>query len=261
MQNLNSLQANAKKLQADTEGIKVISFGSKNGTKNFIDEVHKSIEFGFQVKNETDKSIYIAIVAGLGVFNSGNHVQEFNPASFMAASDLLTRSGADCVLSDGTIYEKEIGDSGVYNAVTAITKNSKRKIAEVTKFAAKSPFRFTRFVMSSYKNDGTPESSNYNNRIKSLWVSPFEDTVEQEFSLRSIVRDKFQAHLLELDFQKDAPNLQAIMSDEHIMVIQVNAGTTLNINSYVGAQLSQAQYFYRAASAADNIMRPVRLGM
>lgn len=260
MQLIERLSAKSQQLQANPNEVKVVSFGAKSGTKSFIDEVSKSVEFGLTIRNETSQNVFIAIVSGLGTFS--NHAQSFNPGGFMAADDLLRRVGADCVLADGTIFEKEKAPaSGTYDAVTVTTKNAKRKINELTKYAAKNPFRFTKFVLTSSKNDGTPESSNFNNRIKSIWLSPIVDTVEQEFSLRSIVRDKFQAQMLEVDFQKDAPNLQAIVSDEHAMVIQVNAGTTLSIGAYIGAQLSNAQYLYRLANTADSIMRPARLGM
>lgn len=250
---LSVKEANA--LQANSDEIKVVSFDSKTGTKSFINEKPNATDFGLEIRNDTVKSIFVAIVAGLGAWKVIENVgkQDFFPGSFMDGDDLLSRIGADCVLADGVLYEDEEN-----NQVVARTRNSNRKINELTKYAAKTPFRFTKFVMSSYKaSTGTPESSNFNNSIKSLWLSPFEDTVETEFSLRTIVRDRFQAQLLELDFVKDAPMLKPIMSDEHVMVLQINPDTILNINAHIGARLSNAQYFYRMTKEADKLVRPL----
>lgn len=240
-------------LQANPNEVKVLSFDSKSGTKSMINEKPNATDFGIEITNNTNEKVTIAVVSGLGVWKSGEGAgevfQDYFPGGFMDGDDLLTRVGADCVLADGTLHQ--VGS----DLVSARTTNTRRKINELTKYASKAPFRFTRFVMSSYKVTGEPESTNYNNDMKTLWVSPFEDTVEQTFSLRTIVRDRFQAQNLELDFQKDAPNLNPIMSDEHIIVIQVNPKTILNIQAHIGARFSAPQYFYRITKSADEIVR------
>lgn len=240
-------------LQANPNEVKVLSFDSKSGTKSMINEKPNATDFGIEITNNTNEKVTIAVVSGLGVWKSGEapgeFFQDYFPGGFMDGDDLLTRVGADCVLADGTLHQ--VGS----DLVSARATNTRRKINELTKYASKAPFRFTRFVMSSYKVTGEPESTNYNNDMKTLWVSPFEDTVEQTFSLRTIVRDRFQAQNLELDFQKDAPNLNPIMSDEHIIVIQVNPKTILNIQAHIGARFSTPQYFYRITKSADEIVR------
>lgn len=240
-------------LQANPNEVKVLSFDSKSGTKSMINEKPNATDFGIEITNNTNEKVTIAVVSGLGVWKSseepGDSFQDYYPGGFMDGDDLLTRVGADCVLADGTLHQ--VGS----DLVNARATNTRRKINELTKYASKAPFRFTRFVMSSYKVTGEPESTNYNNDMKTLWVSPFEDTVEQTFSLRTIVRDRFQAQNLELDFQKDAPNLNPIMSDEHVIVIQVNPKTILNIQAHIGARFSTPQYFYRITKSADEIVR------
>lgn len=239
--NVERILKNKKKLQADTSEIKVVSFGSENGTKSFIDEIPKSLEFGFEIINDSNVAKDVIITAS--PFDMFPTVKAY----------MEELAGTDLFLADGVIETADGGD------LSAVTSNARRSIDLVTSYAMNAPFRFTKFVMTSSKVDGTPESTNYNNDIRTGWISPFEDTVPKEFSLRSIVRDKFQAQLLEVDFQLDAPNLLPIVSNEHFMVIRVNAKTRLSILSYVGAQLSQPQYLYRLAKSADNVMRTERI--
>lgn len=258
----SAITENKKVLQSDPESLKVVSFDSQTGTKSFIDETAKATEFGMVIKNPTSQAINIVFTAGVltgaMTFGFSEKAAEFSSGGFKTGADLLTRTGGHTFLGDGTIAIEKFDGSPDKN-VTVTTVNSRRKVNEILRYASNAPFRFTKFIMSSYKLDtGAKESSNFNNMIKSVWMSPFEDTIEQEFSIRSVVRDRFQEQDLEIDFQLDAPNLHAIVSSEHAMVFTINPNTMLHLNTYIGARLSTPQQFYRIINKADDVMRVVK---
>lgn len=254
---------NGAKLQAATanKANKVISFGNHNDTKSFVDESTKALEFGLVIENKSAKDIKIGIAAGVFGYDATAKKQNLINFPYLLgqmdedAASAASKYGVDCFLNDGTLFEDATG------AVKVATKDSNRFVADITKFGIRAPFRFTKLTLNSFKtSDGAGESSNYNNKIKAVHPSPFEDTIPQEFSLRNIVHDKFQENLLELNFQTDAPNLQAIISNENMLIIQVNSGTKLDILASIGAQLSLPQWFYRTVKQADNVMRPILEG-
>lgn len=241
-----SLAANADKLQVN--GMKTISFGKQNRTQSFIDETAKAMSLGWGIKNETDKNVFIAFVPAF---------DGYNPTQFGSLADIRSFMGADCIFGDGVVFTKEDSE-GVSKNVTISSLDSKRKIQEFVKYAGQSPLRFTKFSMNSAKNDGSKEDSNYNNRMKSFWFTPFEDTVAVDLDLRPIRQggNNFNTDMMDINFLTQGGGFKAIMSNENGFVIQVNAGTTLTITSFIGAQKSEAQEFFRTISTADDIMAP-----
>jgi hypothetical protein len=106
-------------------------------------------------------------------------------------------------------------------------------------------------------SDGSADNGNFDNSIESRWVSPFQKMVEDSYTLRDTQHSLMQStEFTEANFVKSA--FQCVLSYEHFLLIQVNAGTELTITVQVGAQDSSAQRFIRNIRKADNLLRPYR---
>ncbi len=243
-----TLASNPAALQINT--LPVVSFGKENKTLSFIDESAKAINAGFTISNDTLVPVFIAF-AGF--------TPTLNRTMFNDAAALLAFTGADCIFGKGVIFQTDASD-GVSGKVTVTSLDSKRDINQLVRYTAVSPLRFTKFSMKSKTKAGEKESSNFDNRIKSFWATPLEDTVSKDLDMRplQIGGNNFNMDMLDIDFQTQGGDFKAIMSNENFFVMQINAQTTMNITAGVGAQLSTAQLFYRTIGAADAVMAPVR---
>lgn len=240
-----NLLANKKALQVT--GLQTVSFGKNNRTNSFIDETAKALSLGWRIVNPTDQDVFIAFVPA----SDGN-----NPTQFADLAAIKAFMGADCIFGDGVIYTKTV--EGVAKNVTVSSLDSRRKIAEFVKYAASSPLRFTKMAMNSAKIDGSKEDSNFNNKIKSMWFTPFEDTTAVDLDLRPlrVGGSNFNTDMMEVNFITQGGGFKAIMSNENGFVMQINAGTVLTITAGIGAQKSEAQEFYRTIAQADEVMAP-----
>lgn len=245
----NKLAENATKLQVASKEAKVVSFGRTNQTENFIDESAKALSLGWNLKNETDQAVFIAFMP-----ISGSH----NLTMFANIDEVKAATGADCIFGEGQIFTKSVGGANKYVTVTSL--DSRRDISQFVKYGASTPLRFTKFSMDSKKIDGSKDDTNFNNRMKSFWFTPLEDTVPVDLDLRPLRQggNNFNTDMMDVDFITQGGGFKAVYSNEHAFVMQLNAGTELTITAFIGAQLSQAQQFYRIISAADSVMAPVR---
>lgn len=230
-----------KKLQPEPNGNSLLSYGVKTQVKSLIEESNNTLEVGMVLRNETGKDVTIAIGA----------VTANEELSVIDKTEILSQLGADTFLDEGTILTTQTGD------LTAESIDQNHPLSQMIRFARKSPFRFTRFVMTSSTLNGDKEASNYTTRIKTMFFSPFEDTTKDEFSLRNIVKDRMQENLLSVDFQTQT-GLNPIIGTDNFMTITVKAGTVLTISAGIGAQVSLAQYLYRRTKVANKIMSAFR---
>lgn len=245
MADLKQLSA-IKKISSARNGKRLLSFGVKSNVKDLVGEQNNPLEVGMVITNATSKDVTIAIGAD-------NSQHDFG---VLDSEDILTALGADTFLNDGVIYSHAGKD------VTVESTNAKHTISQMIRYALLNPFRFTRFVMNSMTTGGAKEATNFTGKIKTMFLSPFEDTIEDEFSLRSIVKDKFQENLLEVNFVSQT-GLNPIVSADNFVVFTVKSGTVLTINAGIGAQFSPNQYLFRRTSFADSIMKPLlrRIGL
>lgn len=231
---------------ANVEGVTpLISFGQVTKTLSFIDEVAKARKFGFTITNATQDDQFI-LIGGFGAENN---------TIFKDLDAIKAYTGATAIFGDGVI----LLDSRDNKTLDVTSTDPKRSVDQLVRYMCQTPLRFTRFDMRSRYLDGTKENSNYDNKFKSIWVSPLEDTVAQELDLPSLIDiDGYNTDMLRLDFQTQAPSFKAICSNENFLLIQVNAGTKLTITASIGAQMSSAQAFYRMIKAADETMNNVK---
>lgn len=229
----------------------LVSFGKGNKALSFVDEAAKAHRFSLTIKNDSADDAFIVI----GGFNPN-----LNLTQFADASDILAKFGADAVLQDGVILAGTPG-TGYTGEVSVKANDSRRTVNGFLRYAAMSPLRVTNFKMTSRSlitNAG--EATNYDNLVRSHWVSPFEDTVSNDLDLRplQVGGNNFNREMLEVDFQTQGGGFNFIVSNEHFNIIQVNKHTELSITMSIGGQLSAAQQFYRIVKKADDIMAPTR---
>lgn len=243
------LAKNGKSLQMEGT-TPLVSFGKQNKTMNFVDESAKATKFGITITNDTDQDVFVL----LGGFHPNR-----NRTIFADLNEVLEFTGADAILGDGVIFTKAATPTTT-GLVTVAATDSKRSVNQLVRYMCESPTRFTKFSMRSRRLDGSKDSSNYDNKIKHFWASPLEDTVSVDLDMvpLQIGGNNFNTDMLDVDFQTQGGAFKLIASNENFNVIQVNAGTKLSITTFIGAQLSQAQQFYRLISKVDNIVAPAR---
>lgn len=249
-----------------------LSFGSKNKGQSMIDEAANAREFGLRITNSNNKAIFMAIVPGdhgvlgLQIPKGEGETERFEVKTFNTGSKfgsnvagIFARTGADAILGEDVVYNP---GSSIANGVTVEGLDSDISINEVLREMNASPTRITSLVMTSAAFDGSnrsPESTNFDNKIKSIWVQALERTVDKELSLRKFMGDQYHDQRLTVDFQDvNAGGFQMILSNEHFAVLQINAKTSLTISAYVGGVMSAAQKIYRIGSEADVAVRKMR---
>jgi hypothetical protein len=233
---LNSLIASRSK---ELDYGRHYSFGKK--MKNFIGEEVTGVHLGWLIENSSDDDVSIAIAV------SGA------PTQFENAEAIKAALGVQAIFGNGKIYDATGGKE-----VNVSSTISGRKINEFLRYAGFSPVRFTKWQLASFTTAGAPETTNFQGHIKGVWVSPFDSPVENLLSLRSLQNQYVTSGQYgEVDFLRQ--NFQAILSQEHFLIITVRKGTALNITAHVGAQDSKAQRFYRDVKKADETMRTINL--
>jgi hypothetical protein len=218
-----------------------LSFG-QNGGKTMIDEGRGAPEVSFTIENPTTKDVAIGFgVTGLSLFKT--------------EADLLAALNADVLLNDGVIYTEGANDVTVESNTTGTT------VFSFLKYAGFSPLRLVSASFESAKlSNGAPETSNFSQNVKSVWISPFEKPVEKKLNLRKFQSNKSTAvQFVDVDFVSEG--FSPILSNEHHFVLLVKKDTRLTVTLKVGAQLSQAQAFFRKINAADAVLSPLRSEM
>ncbi|HRO76647.1 MAG TPA: hypothetical protein PLP27_10925, partial [Crocinitomicaceae bacterium] len=236
-------------IQAKGRSLPLVSFGKNNKVANFVNENENAHKFGFTIKNDSSEDAFILI---------GGFLPTRNRTIFEDLSEILAKTGANCILSDGVIRSiTEPGGSTFSGDVTVTSTDSKRSVTQLVRYACETPTRVTMMKLRSNRvTSADPESSNYNNKIKSQWFSALEDTVSEDLDLAplQVGGTNFNRDMLDVNFQYQ--NHKFILSNENFNVIQVNAGTVLSVTMYVGAQLSTGQMLYRLTENADSVVVP-----
>ncbi len=219
---------------------RVFSHGP-GGAKTMIDEGRNGDSLSLTIENSLDTKPQVVVA-----FGSLRNSQYADLASLLAAI------GADCLIDDGEILK--VADHGM---VTVTSNDPGRKVGDVIRYAAVSPFRFTQASLESRLRDGSPDTSNYTTTMKSVWVSPFRKPTEDFLQLRQFQSNKSTSpQFADIDFLKE--NFKAMVSNEHFLVMIVKQNTALTMTLNVGAQHSSAQYAYRAFKAADETLSILR---
>lgn len=230
---------NSKELDITT---KEFSYGESADT--MIEASETGIKLGWRVKNNTPNTqiLYIAASSVLGqvIENGGNTIVP----GVTAQSNVVFATGNQLV--NGAEYFK----------IEEI--DSDRKIKDFRGFSANSPVQITGLHLKSRKiSNGAADDSNYEYPIVAYHVSPFYETKKNEFQLRLLQDSNMNSPQFAVaDFL--AKKFQALVSQEHVIAIQVNADTELAITASIGAMDSRPQRFWRATRDANKVLAPFR---
>ncbi|MCH2226012.1 MAG: hypothetical protein MK066_14685, partial [Crocinitomicaceae bacterium] len=163
---------------------------------------------------------------------------------------LLQAVGADVLLSDGKI----LTGASDGEEVRVVSNDSNRNIDNAIRFMAVSPTKFTSLSMQSSLIDGTPESKNYTTQMKSVFVSPWQKSIDQYLNLRGTQNNQANSpQFAEIDFV--AKGFQALISNENFLLFTVKKGTILDLTFSIGHSSSMAQEFYRASKGFDKLAK------
>lgn len=225
---------------------KRFSFGKQADTLNMVDEHAKAIQLNWRITNKTSDTHTIAIGCLLGDTAP-------NMTQFATLSDVKKATGATAVLKDGIIIDGTDGAD-----LTATSTDTYRKMDEFLRYTGVTCTRIVGLSMVSRNaTNGNGDSSNYDLKIRSIWVNPLQDQPEvKELNLRPLVPTgaNFTESRLNVNFIRQ--NHPFVMTNEHWNTIQINPNTELMLTVYVGAQFSKAQDFWRSIKASDDIIRP-----
>lgn len=235
------LTANQKALDVVS---RKLSFGAKSGTHNLIDERDKAVKLAFKVANASANDVFIALYP---MVDSTTAMRALNPSIYASKSAFASAIGGTPLI-DGTVVTD----------VTCTSLDSAIAIETVLRYMAKNPTRITGIKMKSKLiSGGAKDSSNYDNKLKTIWMNPLDVNEVRDLPLGplQIGMSNFNPDMLEVDFLKQG--FPVIISDEHAFLFQVNAGTELTMTLAIGAQDSKAQRFWRDIKKADEVLRSV----
>lgn len=222
---------------------KRFSYGKQSDTMNLVDEHAKAIQVNLSIKNVTD-NLHTVAFAGF--------TSTLNPTQFAGDTAIKAAINATAILKNGKIV-----DDGSGKELTAKLTDSGLDLDSLLKYIAMNPTRLVGMSMVS-RNASTlaGESTNYDLKMKTHWVSPFDVPQVKELNLRPLVMTgaNFTQERLNVNFIKQS--FPVVLSHEHFLSLQINSGTELMITLYIGAQDSAAQRFWRDIKTADDIIRP-----
>lgn len=259
---MNRLQAIAAANATVLDVEKRLSYGVQKSATNMIDERPKADEIAIEIRNATDDSQFVVISP---VFESGN-----NPTIFADIRDALNNCAPGVAtnrvhaLKNGLIFQQmttgETPTPVAGKTLTVASKSSGFFVDRFLRYIGMVPTRITKARLKSVTLSGVADTGNFDNRLTTLFFSPFAAPKEDFLSLAPLVQSgiNFNANILDVDFIDQAFPL--IFSNEHFTVLQINAGTVLTMNLFVGAQDSAAQRHWRFMRRADDIIRMEGIG-
>lgn len=224
------------------------SYGKQAGTNNMVDEHAKAIQLNLRITNLTD-NLHTVCLAGL--------TSSFNPTIFPDIAALKAALSATGVLKDGVIV-----NDGSGKELKAELTDSGLNLDQFIKYIANNPTRLVGLSMVSRNaTTGAGDSQNYDLKLKTHWVSPFDVPTKKELNLRPLVVTgaNFTQERLNVNFVEQA--FPVILSAEHGFSIQIAKNTELTITLFIGAQDSRPQLFWRDIKAADDVIRPELIRM
>lgn len=228
---------------------KRLSYGVQNSASNLIDERVKVDKLSWEISNGTDEAQFLVISSLYN--NARNNTMFSTVAEMLAACVPGVPTGNVWAFQQGKIAEPAVG-----KVLNVSSKTPGRQINQFLNYLNTVPTRVTAMRLKSVnKADGQADLGNLDNEIKSMFFSPLAQPVEKQLPLSPLVKtnNNFSPNILDVDFVDEAFPL--ILSNEHFTVIQVNAGTVLNLTVSVGAQDSAPQRHWRTIKDADNILR------
>ncbi len=205
-----------------------------NGGKSMLSEGQANLTFGVSIVNPTVVDIKVAIgslnnVLGLGL------------------DPLLQKVGATCLLASGDIFTEGA------DTATASILDSDKDLDVILSYMQKNPTRMISAAFQSALINGTPESSNFSGSIKSVYLTPWENSTPQSLNLAQFLRrDSAASQFMNVDFR--AKQFPLIVSEAHVPVFVIKAGTQLAITFNVGVQDSRPQRFWRAIKKSDALL-------
>ncbi len=226
---------------------KSLSYGVANSANNMIDERAKADKLSWEIANKTTDTHYVVV--------SSLYDNAKNQTLFDSISDML----ANVVPGVSSSYVWAFKDGSIVgtapNNLVISSKTPGRKINQFLNYITQTPTRVTKIRLKSVTTAGAQDLGNLDNEIKTMFFSPFAQPVEKPLALGPLVHtnNNFSPNILEIDFIDEA--FPVILSNEHFLVLQVNAGTVLNITAFIGAQDSRAQRHWRTIKDADDIVR------
>lgn len=226
---------------------KSLSYGVQNSANNLIDEKAKADKIAWEIRNSTADAHYVVISS---LFDNSKNNTIFDTVADMLSNVVPGVPSAQVwAFKDGRL----VGVDGAELKVSSKTPG--RKINQFLNYVRSCPTRLTGIRLKSVTTAGANDLGNLDNEIKTMFFSPFAQPVEKQLPLAPLVRtnNNFSPNILDIDFINEA--FPVILSNEHFMVIQVNAGTVLNLTVMVGAQDSPAQRHWRTIKNADDILR------
>lgn len=229
---------------------KDLSYGKDSGTNNMIDERVKAANISWEIKNTTSDNHYVVISS---LFDNAKNQTIFTNVNDMLANVVPgVSSTLVWAFKDGRLT----GTTGA--ELVCASRTSGRNINQFLSYIGQTPTRICGVRMkSTVASSGAQDQGNYDQELRTVFFSPLSQPVENLLSLSRFVKPtSFSGNIVDISFIDEA--FPVILSNEHFMVLQVNAGTILNLTLQVGAQDSRAQRMWRNIKKADDVIRGLR---
>lgn len=230
---------------------KRLSYGVNKSAHNLIDERAKAEPISIEISNKTPDTQFLVLSS---LYNGSKNATIFNTVSEMLAKAVPGVSVSNVwALQNGKIT------GTLPDTLDVASKTTGREVNQLLNYIAFAPTRITKLRVKSTTVAGAPDLGNLDNQIKTIFFSPFAQPVENQLAFSPLVQtnNNFSPNILDINLIDEAFPL--ILSNEHFTILQINAGTVLNITLSIGAQDSPAQRHWRTMKNADDIIRAEEL--
>lgn len=211
------------------------------GVKNVIGARKTGSTMRFEIVNGTDQNevIYFAPNVLLGGNPTGAFINNTQDVQRMPV---------------GSLFSTAAKGEGATALIIKSLNHGQEKAFLASHFSIE-PTQITKLAMRSFAIDGVPENTNYGNDITGYFLSPYKEPKRKgslNFSQFQGPKDT-STEMLTVDLVEQ--NFDALISQQDVFAMTINAKTKMTITMSVGARLSQPELFQRVVKAGSETIR------
>lgn len=211
-----------------------------SGVKNMVDVESTNTRMNIKFENKTGKSqlIYFVPTSLLGV-NYYAFADVVTSVSLF--QDLLAKLG----LPKGIPFFVDGYEEAAGGKLSVESLDDAQVLEFLGSSLSQTPIQIKEIGFRSYLNDLTPEDSNYGNAILRFNVNAYREKKRYNpIQLTKFQSSKdFSTQFMKINLL--ANNIPVVISQEDLMAVKINNGTTLEVLMEIGARDSRTELFHR----------------
>lgn len=235
-----------------------LSFGKgQNNMFDILSENSRKLTWEITNPHPDERRLIISSQLNISVSGNGSTTEKLNSSDISHLSEKKVN-----IKSLGTFNTPKLIDTEPNLWYLGVeSKDSRQTVTGFYDTITLNPTQITKLRMTSTNiSEGNPNPANYNYPVEHIWMSPYTLPKVTPFSLRVTQDNKINAlQYAEVDFIANGFN--ALVSSEDLLVLTIAGGTKLNVEIFIGAEMSAAQQFYRLVKKGCQPLQPIAKSM